>query len=273
MTMTLHQLKLFDAVTKHLSFTKAARELHISQPSVYQQIKALEESCAKKLYVKIGRGIALTSEGLDLCSGAREILLRMRALEAHFRGSAPGAESFAVGGCHALSASVLPTLLARYKRNHPGVKVSLTTKSSAVIEQLVIDGKIDVGIITNPTHSSFLTITPYRRETMVITVASRHALARKKELTLSELAKGPLIIRERKKSTSREILDQLEEKGYELNILMICDSAQPVKYATMMGQGIGIIYKDHVAREIRNGELKVLKVNGLKRSRFQSYII
>jgi len=72
--MTLHQLRIFDVVSRHLNITKASVELHLSQPSVFQQVKALEQSCGFKLYGKVGRGIALTRAGERLCADAREIL-------------------------------------------------------------------------------------------------------------------------------------------------------------------------------------------------------
>jgi DNA-binding transcriptional LysR family regulator len=98
-------------------------------------------------------------------------------------------------------------------------------------------------------------------------------LAQKNQLSVKELAQGPLIIRERKKSSSRQILSQLELAGYEPNILMISDSAYAAKNAVLAGLGIGLLYKDHVTHEIKQGALKVLKVQGLNKVRIPSFII
>ena len=204
-----------------------------------------------------------------------KIVKGMQALVSRYGDAAAGGlfEPLMVGGSHALSAWALPSLIAKYKRKYPHVQISLRTKSSPVIERLVLESEIDLGLVTNPPSSPLLRLEPYRRETMVIAVSRHHALAHKRELTLKELAQGPLIIRERKQSSSRKFLDQLEQLAYEPNILMICDSASAVKNAVLGGLGIGIIYRDHVKREMKNGDLKALKVKGLKKVRFQSFII
>jgi DNA-binding transcriptional LysR family regulator len=273
--MTLHQLKIFDAVARNLSFTKAAGELRISQPSVFQQIKALEVSCGKTLYTKRGRGIALTPVGREFGAETRKIIEGMRLLESHY--GDPSLHNFleplVVGGCHALSAWVLPTLIAKYKHKNPNAQISLRTKSSPVIERLVLESEVDIALVTNPPSSSLLRVEPYRDETMVFVVSQHHALANNRHLSLIELAQGPLIIRERKKSLSRKLLDQLELQGYQPNILMICDSAYAVKNAVLAGLGIGIIYRDHVRHEIKNGALGTVKVHGLKKVHIQSFII
>ena len=116
--MTLHQLRIFDVVSRHLNITKASAELHLSQPSVFQQIKSLEESCGVKLYRKAKRGVVLTPEGEKLRSEAQEILQRMQTLEGKFGVahilSAPA--PLRVGGSHVPSKSILPACLTAFKQ-------------------------------------------------------------------------------------------------------------------------------------------------------------
>jgi DNA-binding transcriptional LysR family regulator len=89
---------------------------------------------------------------------------------------------------------------------------------------------------------------------------------------MAELAQAPLIVRTRRNSSSRQILGEIEQHGFELNVLMKCDSAQGVKVAVARGLGVGLLYRSHVEQEIRRGELKVLNVPGLK-MHIQSFII
>src|SRR6185369_8567357 len=98
--MTLHQLRIFDVVAQHLNITKASAELHISQPSVFQQLKSLEESCGLRLYRKVSRGIELTAAGEKLQAEAREILERVETLQRKFdaRRRSPELETLLVGG-------------------------------------------------------------------------------------------------------------------------------------------------------------------------------
>jgi DNA-binding transcriptional LysR family regulator len=274
-TMTVHQLKIFLAVSKHSSITLASQELRISEPSVYQQVKSLQASFGRQLYRRVGRGIKLTSDGKALCTEAVEIVERLEAMEKKFGGMPAhgAAASLVIGGSHVFSNSLLTTLVATYKQGRPDVHIGLRTKSSGVIEQLVLNAEVDIGLITNPSYSADLILEPFRQETMVVVVAPDHPLARKKQLTLAELAQGPLIIRERKKSASRRILQQMAQLGLRPNIFMTCDSAQTVKAAVMRGLGLGILYQDHARHEIRAGHMKLVTIQGLKKVNVQSFIV
>ena len=116
--MTLHQLKIFQIVSNHRNITKASKELRISQPSVFKQVKSLEESYKTKLYKKIGRGIELTEEGQFLQREVDEILRRVDSLEKNFglRSSAPSAGRLMIGASHGPSASLIPHFWQNLKR-------------------------------------------------------------------------------------------------------------------------------------------------------------
>ena len=108
--MTLHQLKIFQVVSQHRNITKASKELRISQPSVFQQVKSLEDSYKTKLYRKIGRGIELTEEGQLFQREVEEILRRVDSLEKKFRlQPTPPAGRLMIGASHGPSASLIPS--------------------------------------------------------------------------------------------------------------------------------------------------------------------
>jgi DNA-binding transcriptional LysR family regulator len=227
------------------------------------------------LYTKRGRGIALTIAGRELGTEARKIVEGMQVLKGRYGDPTfnKQSERLVVGGSHSLSTWILPRLIAKYKLANPQVKVSLRTKTSAVIERLVVELKVDIAVITNSPSSSLLTVEPYRQEHMVIAISRHHALAQKGLLTPAEFAQCPLIIRDRRNTSSRKFLAQLDKQCYQPNILMTCDSALGVQNAVRAGLGIGILSRENVKHEIKNGELKILKVNGLQEPYLQSFII
>lgn len=274
-TVTLHQLKIFLAVAKHSSITKASEELNISGPSVYQQVKSLKLNFSRSLYRKMGRVIEITSDGRAFSAKAAEILRKAEELERQF-GEPPvetRARHLAVGGSHVLSASVLAPVVATFKTRYPDVEIEFRTKSGPFIERLVLAEKVDLGLVTNLSFSPLLIVEPFRYEEMVVIVSKQNALSKKRKLTMAELAQAPLIVRTRRNSSpSRQIMGELEQHGFEFNVLMKCDSAQGVKAAVAKGLGIGLLYRSHVEQEIRTGELKVLTVTGLK-TQVQSSII
>ena len=171
----------------------------------------------------------------------------------------------AVGGSHVLSASILTPIVATFKTRYPNVQIEFRTKSSQFVERLVLAEKVDLGLVTNVSSSPQLIVEPFRYEEMVAIVSKQHALFKKRELTMAELAQASLIVRTRRKSSpSKQILAELEQHGFEFNVLMKCDSAQGVKVAVAKGLGVGLLYRSHVEQEVRRGELKVLNVPGLK---------
>jgi DNA-binding transcriptional LysR family regulator len=262
------------AIARHSSITKASQELHISEPSVHQQVKSLQMNFSRSLYQKVGRVIEITSDGRAFSAKAAEILRKAEELERQFGQTlaANRAGHLAVGGSHVLSASVLASVVAAFKTRHPDVEIEFRTKSGPFIERLVLGEKIDVGLVVNVSSPSLLIVEPFRYQEMVVIVSKQHALSKKRKLTMAELAQAPLIVRTRRNSASKQILAEVEQHGFELNVLMKCDSAQGVKVAVAQGLGVGLLYRSHVEQEIRRGELKVLNVPRLK-MHIQSFII
>src|SRR6266850_2599916 len=112
-TLTLHQLKIFSSIAKFLNITKASAELHISQPSVSQQVRLLQEEYGAKLYQKNGRGIKLTEEGRLFLKEIEPILAQVDLLKKKF-GTHPQEGSLTMGGSHSPSASFLPLLASLF---------------------------------------------------------------------------------------------------------------------------------------------------------------
>ncbi len=275
--MTLHQLRIFAAVAKHLNITKASEELHITQPSVSQQLKFLEEECGVKLYTKMSRGIELTERGQLFLNDAEPILLEIERLKEKFKDSPTDGKvgSLTIGGSHAHSTSFLPLLLTVFKETHPEVQLALRTETSRMIEQLVLNSEVEIALLTNPSYSPSLIYEPFRQEELVAFASAKHPLAKRRKLTLEELAQAPLVIKSektRKVYRTDEILRQLEKRGFKLNIVLQCESAEAVKSAVKVGAGLGILYRDIVEPDVKRGELKIFKIPESK-MKVDTYII
>jgi DNA-binding transcriptional LysR family regulator len=273
--MTLSQMRVFEAVCRHLNMTRAAESLNISEPSVLKQLKLLGQYCGARLYRKVGRRIELTREGRLVQADIREILLKADRLRQRFRADrlSEADSALVVGASHGPSVTLVPLLLAAFKDLHPLAPIVFKTRSSRTVEQLVLDGDIEVGLVTRPSHLPKLRTTPYRPEKVVIFVSTRHPLAGKDEFTMAEFADGPLVVRKGRGAKTWEILEQIEARGFPLNILMECESAEALKAAVSRGMGLGILYQDHLDAELKRGELKLVKVAGLKKIESKSYIV
>jgi DNA-binding transcriptional LysR family regulator len=274
MALTLHQLKVFETVSRCLSITKASKELHVSQPSVFQQVKFLEEYCGVKLYKKLGRGLGLTHEGMSLRINVLDILHRVDNLRPKFGATAniPFISLLTIGRSHGVSLTNLVRVVAAFKRTHPFVQLSLRTERSFQIEKLILKSEIEIGVVTDPSECPSLFIESYRKKPVVAFCASSYPLAKKRRLTLADLAQLSLIVRRGSLGT-RQYLNQIQEKGLKLNNIMEYESAEEVKIATMKALGVGIAFRGHIESELQTGDIKILKISGLRSVSAQSYII
>jgi LysR family transcriptional regulator, transcriptional activator of the cysJI operon len=213
--VTLHQLRIFECVVRHLNITKASTALHMSQPSVSQQLKLLEEEFGTKFLIRINQGVELTSEGEEFFKGIRPLLAEAENLEKRFK-SSPTLDTvpLVVGGSHNVSINVLPKLLMSFKARHPSVQVILETNESPIIENRVIASEVEIALITNPSYRPELIYEPYEEMELVAFCLPSSPLARKK-LTLKELGECPLVLR--RGGRLEKILMNL---GYKMNIVM-----------------------------------------------------
>lgn len=273
--MTLNQLRVFNLVCRYSSITRASLALRISEPSVFQQVKSLEQWFGAKLYRKVGRVIELTREGRAAQIDVEEVLAKLEKLASKFKPStnASLSESLVVGGSHGLSVAFLPSLVAQFKKHHPLVQLVLRSNSSQIIERLILQSDIEIGLITSPSNLPGLQTIPYRLENFFGFISTRHPFAKKVKLTMAEVAKCPLIVKNIEDSKSRRCLKQLESEGYRPNVLMQCESAEAIKLAVLNGMGIGFLYEDRVKSEIKKRDLKIVKIQGFNPPDVQSFIV
>lgn len=269
--MTLHQLKIFAAIARHRNITRAARELDISQPTASQQIQLLEAEYGVQLFKRIGRGIELAEAGELLLADAEAVLTEVEELKKKFstEWSARKEAAVNVGGSHSPSASFLPLIGVVFKETHPHAALSLRTDTSQGIVRLLLNSEIEIGVITNPAHDPSIVIEPCWQERLVAFVSARHPLAKKEKLTVAELAHSPLVIKVVKQGKEGDdrvarILKELQTQGFELNIVMQCESPDAAKAAVRTGVGLGILYERLIAPELKKGDFKILKTPELK---------
>jgi DNA-binding transcriptional LysR family regulator len=271
--MTLNQLMILMAVAEHLNITVASRALHISQPSASEQLKLLQQEFQVRIYERKGRGIELTPAGRVFLNHARAISTEVEKLRETFHAdlAAPKTESLVVGGSYSPSASFLPLLLARFRKSHPLVDLTLRTASRETLERLVAKGDVEIALVSNTPRSPFVAVAPYRQEKLVAFVSVRHPLSRKRGLTLPDISGTPIAIRAGKGMTER-ILRRLVGRETNPGIAIRCDSHDAVKTVVRVKMGLGILYEDVVWAEIKRGDFKVIKLPELNLEG-QSFII
>jgi DNA-binding transcriptional LysR family regulator len=275
--MTLDRFKVFAAVARYRSVTRASEELYITQPAVTKQLKALERDYNANLYRRNGRGIELTEAGQAFLGKVKKILRNYDSLIQTSRAnrSTVKVETLTIGGSYSPSAVLLPSLLARYKKSHPQVDLNLRTDNRLNIERLVSKGAVELAVLSNPTSNHHLAIEPYRSEPLVAFVASDHPLVKKKQLTWEDLGRHGFVIRqplEGQGATAQFVL-RLKDRGIKLKVVMHCESPEAIKVAVSRGMGVGILFKDVIADSLKKGEFRelTLPVEGLDGKSFIVY--
>ena len=267
--MTFHQLKIFAAVAKHLSVTKAADELNMSQPAVSHQLKLLEEEFEKSFYFSSRVGVQLTREGKVFLSETMPILSHIGNVENKFK---PRKKEYKpglliVGGNHTLSVTLLPEILMVFKQTHLKVAWQLETSDSGTMERRILNGEVEIAVITNPSYSHQIALEPFRSHEMIAFIPSGSSLATKR-VTLENFAQLPLVVR----SGGTTVKDLLR-RGFKLNIAAQCEVSEAVKAAVRRGLGVGLLNRDSLERDLGNGDLVEIRVPGLQEIKVQSFII
>jgi DNA-binding transcriptional LysR family regulator len=267
--MTLHQLRIFECVVRHLNITKASAALHISQPSVSQQLKLLEEEFARKFFIRVSQGVELTPEGKEFFDAIQPMLAEAEKLEQRFKNGAKANDvaPLIVGGSHNVSVNVLPKLLMALKERHPSVQFALETDRSPVIEKRVLTSELEIALVTNPSHRAEIVYEPYEELEVVAFCLPTNPLARKK-LTLKELVECPLVMRSGGRTEK-----MFTNLGYKANIALRCEVSSAVRAAVRIGMGVGILYRNAVASRVARGNLSLINVPELKEMGFKSFII
>jgi DNA-binding transcriptional LysR family regulator len=274
--MTLHGLQLFVSIAKEGSITKVSKTLRVSQPSVSQQLKRLQDEFGVALFTKNKRGLELTEHGKVILGDVESITAQVDALKAKYSGknTAQGTRSLTIGGSQGPATSFLPLLLTLFKRSWPSAGIELKVCNSPDMQDLVVNSQVDLAVITNPVPTPSLEMEPFKEFQLCFFVAAHHPLAATEEVSPETLDKYPFIIGRGKAARSRtdELLSSVRSKGLKLNVLMHCEWPDAVREGVKQSEAIGILYRDLVEQGVREGVFKILNVAGLNLSVI-SYIV
>jgi DNA-binding transcriptional LysR family regulator len=197
--MELRVLRYFLIVAKEQSFTKAAEQLHITQPTLSRQLAALEEELGCALFHRGGRSITLTDEGILLKRRALEILDLEDRIVDEFKGDAGVVDGVITVGCGEFAAvEILAQIIARFKEKYPLVQIALHTGTADTTLEMMNKGLIDIGLFLEPTNTENLDyIRIQDSDRWVVSMKPDDPLAQKEVITKKDLLQLPLILPER----------------------------------------------------------------------------
>jgi DNA-binding transcriptional LysR family regulator len=276
------RLKVFRTVAEVMSFRKAAEVLHLSQPAVSQQIRALEEEARVRLFDRAGGDghgsqIALTEAGRVLLVYANRAAATMAEAE-----RALAALNHEVTGELRLGASttvaqyLLPRILGAFLKQYPHVRMSVVSGNTEEIAEAVAEERVALGIIEGPAMRRDVKTEPMAPDELVLIVNPGHAWAQRKGgIPVAELGAVPLLMRERGSGSRRVVERALKEAGLPLKSLKVAmelDSTEAIISGVEAELGVGFVSRWAVGKALRLGSVKVVKVAGLRMVREFSFV-
>lgn len=269
--MDFRQLEVFARVVETRSFSRAAEALHLTQSTVSEHVRLLEEEIGSRLFDRLGRETLPTRAGELLYGYAQRLLtLRTEALQGlqQFLGQIVG--SLMVGASTIPGEYVLPPLIGAFREKFPQVSIALQIADTRGIVEAVVEGRVELGVVGARPDQRVLQAVELMPDELVVVVPPGHAWFGRRLVTLEELKPEPLIVREPGSGSRQALETALEEAGLGLDALRVIvemGSTSAIKQAVKAGVGLSIISKRAVDEECRHGLLWCMKIKDLRFTR------
>ncbi|HWK44959.1 MAG TPA: LysR family transcriptional regulator [Stellaceae bacterium] len=258
MALNLHLLRLFMAVARYGSFSRAAEALHLSQPAVSKGVRDFEAQVGSRLLERGGPGgVTLTEAGVLVARHATVLFAAERAAEeelAALRGLRRG--TLSVGASTTVATYLLPPILGAFHNRYPDIELRLTSANTRAIADLLIARDLDIALVEGPVDDPAIHVTPWREEDMVLIAGPRHPLAAvAAPIDPALLANEIVIVREPGSGTRDVALAALEAHHIVPRATLEVGSTEAIKQVVAAGLGVAIVSAAAAADQIALGKL------------------
>jgi DNA-binding transcriptional LysR family regulator len=264
--MSDRRLKVFHAVAKLLSFTKAAEALHMTQPAVTFQVRQLEEYFNTRLFDRTHNKVNLTPAGSKVYEFSDRIFDLYDEMENSVReltGEISGA--LTIGASTTIAEYMLPTLLGQFKANYPDINIRLKVSNTEGIVSMVEHNVIDLGVVEASVSNKNLVVEICHDDQLVVVAPPDHELSKRKgPIKAEELKAWPFICREEGSGTREVIMEYLEDNkisGSDMNFCLELGSPEALKGAVEAGMGISILSRSTIAKELKLNTLTEIQLD------------
>ena len=259
---TLRQLKVFEAVARLLSFSRAAEELFLTQPAVSIQIRKLEEPAGNALFEQLGKKIYLTPAGAELLRISRAIIEQFEAAEiamTQFRGVSGGRLNVGV-----ISAGdyFFPRLLVEFAGRHSGVVLNFTVHNREALLARIADNLTDLAIMVRPPADGDAESVPFAPHPYVVVAAPDHPLVGRRKVPMARLLREDFVVREKGSDTRKSMEEGFGERMKDVRVAMEIPSTETIKQAVMAGMGISFLSAHTISKELEAKSLSLIRAQG-----------
>ncbi|WP_422661873.1 LysR substrate-binding domain-containing protein [Pannus brasiliensis] len=257
---TLHQLRVFEATARHSSFTKAAEELFITQPTVSTQVKQLTKAVGLPLFEQIGKRLFLTEAGKELLHTCQEIFNQLDNFEmkvADLKGTRQGKLTL---GVITTAKYFVPRILGAFCQQYPGIDIALQVTNHQKLQERMIENEDDLYILSHPPEEIELCSRPFLENPLVVVARRDHPLAGQRAIPIARLNNEPFIMRESGSGTRQAVQKLLNLHDVSVKVRLELGSNEAIKQAIAGGLGLSVLSKHTLISDGENGELVVLDV-------------
>jgi DNA-binding transcriptional LysR family regulator len=261
--MDFEWLSTFLEVARQKSFSRAAEKLHVTQPSISAQIRALETYLGHRLLDRGGGKVTLTATGRVFQPFAEQSLIQLK----HIRLTLQDMErmprgTLTISANDSTALYVLPLLITKFKRQYPRVTLNIIRAERSKTISLVLDREVEFGIVSLPIRDPRLHVEVIHKDNLVLVVPAKHPLTALKTVTLADAAKYGFLVP--KEGRRRELIDQLFiQNETARRITMELDSSELLKRLIIAGLGISFMPRINFLEEIKQGLVQAIEVEGV----------
>lgn len=262
MRFSLRQLQIYEAVARRLSYTRAAEDLHLTQPAVFAQIKQLEESVGLPLLERVGKQLHLTAAGGEVLATSRETVDAMERLEmrlADMQGLKRGRLRIAIV---TTAKYLIPRLLGEFCTRYPGIEASLIVSNRETLLARIASNEDDLTILGEPPDGLDVIATPIADNPLVVLARHDHPLANCRSISLAQVAEEPFILREKGSGTRLATERYFAEHGFSLKVRMELGSTEAIRQVIAGGLGISVLSRHTLTLEGDAGLVQSIDVPG-----------
>lgn len=260
MNITFRQLEVFEVVARLLSYTKASKELHLSQPAVSMQIKQLEDNTGMPLFEKIGRKIYLTEAGREMYHYSRIIAQQLEEVEEVFE-QLKGIKSGRLEITVATTANAFATrMLSKFNRQYEGSTVSLDVTNREHLLRQLADNEKDIAIMGRPPENADLITEPFADNPLVVVASPDHPLVAKQPIPLYMLQDQTFVVREKGSGTRTAMQRFFDQHNLTITSSMEMNENEAIKQAVQAGMGLGVVSIHTIELELETKRLVILEV-------------
>jgi LysR family transcriptional regulator, low CO2-responsive transcriptional regulator len=262
-TLDLHKLRIFATIAHYMSFTRAADHLHMTQPTVSQQLVMLEMQFGTSLIERDTRRLRLTPSGEALLPYAEKLLtLSQEAFEATREAAGLADRTLRLGVGHTLAIYLLPSLLSRYQAQYPGHPIRISAGNTNQLLALVASEAVEIALVGSPAEQRDIEVTAFMRDHLVVIVAPGDVWAKRDYVELGELQQRILLTREPGSALHASVERLLGTSYLGGDSVIQLGETEAIKRSVEAGLGVALIQRIAVEREVMAGHLCALRLRG-----------